>query len=126
VGDVYETGSILSINYIMSLLKFGIFGIFIKFYLVIILQFQTTSVNLLLNIIIIASFAFSFIALRSFTLKRILAFTSVNQMGYIFMGILGGTIDTISSAIIYMLVYTITLSILFICLNHCDTINSEK
>jgi len=81
----------------MCTIKFGIFGIFMKFYGILILPFKTPSVDIFFGVIIIASFIFTLISLREFTIKKILAFTSVNQTGYILMGLLVSNPDSITS-----------------------------
>ena len=47
------------------------------------------------------------------SLKRLLAYGSINQVGYIFMGLSCGTFEGVQSALIYLFIYSIMLIILF-------------
>jgi NADH-quinone oxidoreductase subunit N len=52
-------------------------------------------------------------ALKQQKLKRLMAYASINQIGYIFMGLCCGTIEGIQSALIYLILYVIMLIIFF-------------
>ena len=46
-------------------------------------------------------------AIRQQNLKRLMAFSSISQAGYIMLGVIGGTADGMSSLVYYVLVYAI-------------------
>ena len=52
-------------------------------------------------------------AIGTDSLKRLLAFGSINQVGYIFMGLSCGTFEGVQSSLIYLFIYIIMLLILF-------------
>jgi NADH-quinone oxidoreductase subunit N len=47
------------------------------------------------------------------SLKRLLAYGSINQVGYIFMGLACGTFEGVQSALIYLFIYVFMLIVLF-------------
>lgn len=46
-------------------------------------------------------------AIRQQNLKRLMAFSSISQAGYIMLGVIGGTADGMSSLVYYVLVYAV-------------------
>jgi NADH:ubiquinone oxidoreductase subunit 2 (subunit N) len=110
----------------MAPIKFGIFSIFLKLYSTIILPFQTFELKNILGSVLIASFIFSIIAIGETVFSRILAITSVNQIGYVALGFLGGGPDTLNSTLFYMLVYVFSIIGIFMCLNQTTSLPQDK
>lgn len=52
-------------------------------------------------------------ALKQQKIKRLMAYASINQIGYIFMGLSCGTLEGVQSALIYLFIYIVMLLIFF-------------
>jgi len=52
-------------------------------------------------------------AIGTDSLKRLLTFGSINQVGYIFMGLACGTFEGVQSSLIYLFIYIFMLVLLF-------------
>lgn len=57
---------------------------------------------------VLSMFAGNFLALRQRSVKRLLAYSSIAQLGYLVITLLTGTADGIAAAIFYLAAYTVT------------------
>ena len=113
VADIYEGVPTPITAFFSITVKLAIFSIFIR-----ILFFTFLDVFYFWQFILICvsflSMLYGFLnAIGTDSLKRLLAFGSINQVGYIFMGLSCGTFEGVQSSLIYLFIYIIMLLILF-------------
>ncbi len=69
-------------------------------------------------------------AIAQTDLKRILAYSSISQIGYVFLGLSIGTAETIAAAFVYMIFHAIAKSMLFLSaggiIHHAETRDITK
>ncbi len=65
----------------------------------------------------------SVLALKERRIRRVLAYSSVAQIGYIYIGIGLGTIVGLTAAMLYMIAHAVTKSMLFICVGRMKDIS---
>lgn len=75
-------------------------------------EWQPLIVFLSLGSMILGAFA----ALRQTNLKRLLAYSSIGQMGYVLMGIASGNDEGLQSVFVYLLIYLVMIIGIFGCL----------
>ncbi len=74
----------------------------------------------MLSFLAIASMTIgAFTALNQKNIKRLLAYSSIGNMGYTLMGIIAGTIQGVQASLVYILIYAITVLGFFVCLLAC-------
>ena len=106
-ADVYEGAPSVVTAYLSVVSKasaaFVLFTILIKVFAPMIADWQE-----LLYWTIIASITIAnLFAIRQQNLKRLMAFSSISQAGYIMLGVIGGTAVGMSSLVYYLLVYMV-------------------
>ena len=103
--DVYE-GAPTSITSYLSVISKGsavfvLFTIFIKVFGNMVDQWQA----MLYGIIVVSITLANVFAIRQQNLKRMLAFSSISQAGYLMLGVISGTAIGMSTMVYYILVY---------------------
>ena len=112
-ADVYEGVPMPVTAFFSITVKLAIFSIFIRMLFFTFLDLFYFW-QLILIIISVLSMLYGFLnAAGTDSLKRLLAYGSINQVGYIFMGLSCGTFEGVQSALIYLFIYSIMLIILF-------------
>ena len=106
-ADVYEGAPSVVTAYLSVISKgsaaFVLMTILIKTFAPMVDQWQE-----ILYWVIIASITLAnLFALRQENLKRLMAFSSISQAGYIMLGVIGGTASGMSSLVYYVLVYAV-------------------
>ena len=104
-ADVYE-GAPTSITAYLSVISkgaavFALYSIFVKTFSSMIADWQA----ILYGMIVISITLANLFAIRQQNLKRLLAFSSISQAGYLVLGIIGGSATGLSSVVYYILVY---------------------
>ncbi len=104
-ADVYE-GAPTSITSYLSVISKGaavfvLFSIFVKVFSGMMEQWQTVLYIMIILSITIANL----FAIRQQNLKRMLAFSSISQAGYLMLGVISGTAIGMSTMVYYILVY---------------------
>ena len=114
--DVYER---LSYSYLLIFacaIKVAVFVPLVKLYFI----FRNTIFTDVIAIISILSIIIGVLgALMQTNIKRLLAFSSVNQIGFALLGFLGGLSGLINS-LVYLYIYILTLAITIILLDKCS------
>jgi len=59
-------------------------------------------------------------------LRKFLAYSSINQMGFLLMGLVGGVLQTIEASVLFLIIYVVTNLVLFIILlNTSDNVTNR-
>lgn len=111
------------------LIKVGAYGMLRVFFLIFrdTLQiFQPVIVYLALATIIVGAIS----AVAQTDVKRLLAYSSIGQIGYVFLGIGLGSVYAIAAALVYLVNHAIAKSMLFLCsggiIHHAGTRDMRK
>jgi NADH-quinone oxidoreductase subunit N len=114
--DVYE-GTTLEVLWIFAVLaKFAFFIVFLRFFVlfylspIMLMSTQFWIVTSCLGSLLIGA-AGAFLATN---IKRFIAYTAINQMGFLFIGLAAFTADGIKSTITYLYIYMLA-NVLFFC-----------
>lgn len=104
-ADVYEGSPTLVTGYLSVISKgaavFVLMTVLLKVFMPMIEQWQ-----LMLYVIIVVTITIANIfAIRQDNLKRLMAFSSISQAGYLLLGVIGASNDGMSSLVYYILVY---------------------
>jgi len=59
-------------------------------------------------------------------LRKFIAYSSINQMGFLLMGLVGGVVQTIEASVLFLIIYITTNLILFVILLNTNNITTEK
>ena len=120
--DVYEGLDYTILIIFACVIKLAVFAVLVRLHLI----FSETIFTEILTIIALMSIIVGvFGALVQKNLKRFLAFSSVNQIGFSLLGFLGGSIG-LANSIVYILVYTVTLIFTLILLQEQKKINLKE
>jgi len=107
--DIYEGAPFATVVFISTVPKIAVFFMFIKF-----VGFYFIDIAFLWKYLFILSGGLSIVvgtlfAIRQYKTKRFLAYSSITHMGYILLGLSTGTFEGLKFAMIYVVVYVITL-----------------
>lgn len=107
--DIYEGAPFATVVFISTVPKVAVFFMFIKF-----VGFYFVKIAFLWKYLFILSGILSIIvgtlfAIRQYKTKRFLAYSSITHMGYILLGLSTGTFEGLKFAMIYVVVYVLTL-----------------
>jgi NADH-quinone oxidoreductase subunit N len=91
--------------------KIIIFGVIFKLFLLVLFDFQSVWSSIFLFASVLSIIVGSVSALFQKRLKRLFAYSTISHTGFILLGIACGSVDSASSLIFYILVYS-TLTIL--------------
>ncbi|MGE5399560.1 MAG: NADH-quinone oxidoreductase subunit N [Ignavibacteriales bacterium] len=106
--DVYEGAPAPVTAFVATVSKGGMFALWFRFFLMI-NGYRFNSLVLLFTIIAIASmFIGNFLALMQNNVKRILAYSSIANLGYLLVAFLAGGIMGVEAATFYLVAYIIT------------------
>jgi NADH-quinone oxidoreductase subunit N len=113
--DVYE-GTTLEVLWIFAVLaKFTFFVVFLRFFVLFYLSpVMITSTSFWLTTSCLGSLLIGAAgAFLATTIKRFVAYTAINQMGFLFIGLSALTLDGIKSTITYLYIYMLANVLLF-------------
>ncbi len=96
-----------------ALIKIGIYGIGRLLFTVTPVEFNQLVLNIFLAVAVLTMFVGGFQMLRQNSIKRILAYSSVSQMGYILLGLAIGTPMGIAAAALLVFMHAMAKSALF-------------
>lgn len=113
IADVYEGVPTPITAFFSITVKLAIFSIFIRLFFFVFIELIYFW-QLLLICSSLLSMLYGFLAAAGTdSIKRLMAFASINQVGYIGLGLACGTFEGIQSALIYLFLYTIMLLTFF-------------
>lgn len=109
VPDIYE-GIPLPVALLFSTIpKFSFCGIFIFLYYKIFAVFIVYWVNILIIFSLLSIFIGTFGAFFQNKIKRFLAYSSISHIGFVFLSLSLGTLQSLVSVWLYLIIYVITL-----------------
>lgn len=124
VSDVYMGMSYIILLIYNTVIKPAIFIAFLKisYYLF----FDLFEVQLYVYICCLGSIIYGCIcSINQLTIKRFMAFTGINNLGWLFLGLSCGSIEGISSSLMYLFIYVIMNFIFWFTLLRLSLINKE-
>jgi NADH-quinone oxidoreductase subunit N len=128
--DIYQGAPAPVTAFIASVSKGAIMAVALRF-LTMIHAFENNTLVVVITIIAILSmFTGNILALRQTNIKRLLAYSSIAQMGYLFMMVLTGTQHGIQAAVFFIISYLITILTAFgiislVSSHNCDAENID-
>jgi NADH-quinone oxidoreductase subunit N len=106
--DVYEGAPVPVTAFIATVSKGAVMAVLLRFFYAI-SGFRNHSFFLLITVIaILTMFVGNMLAIRQQNVKRILAYSSIANMGYLIVALLMGTKEGIAAALFYIVSYMIT------------------
>ena len=117
VPDVYEGSPISSVTYFTAASKIGMVIVLLNISKLIIGNYYPINYNLIKIIAILSMLFGAFGAIRQTSLKRLMAYSTILNIGYVLIGVLLHNQEGYKAALLYILIYAIR-SIDFYLLNH--------
>jgi NADH-quinone oxidoreductase subunit N len=106
--DVYHGAPVPVTAFIASVSKAAVMAVLLRFFFTI-KAFQNVPIFTVISLIsILTMFIGNFLAIRENNLKRILAYSSISNLGYLLITLLTGSSEGVNSAIFYLISYVIT------------------
>jgi NADH-quinone oxidoreductase subunit N len=106
--DVYQGAPAPVSAFIASVSKAAVMAVLLRFFFAI-KAFQNIPIFTVISVIaILTMFIGNFLAIREMNLKRILAYSSIANLGYLMITLLTGSSEGVNSAIFYLISYVIT------------------
>jgi NADH-quinone oxidoreductase subunit N len=107
--DIYQGAPIPVTAFIATVSKGAVMAVFIRFFLAI-KGFESEHFFIVISFIaIISMFVGNILAIKQQNIKRILAYSSISNMGYLLVTLLTGTRAGIDAAVFYIISYIITI-----------------
>ncbi|MBP5158707.1 MAG: sodium:proton antiporter [Lachnospiraceae bacterium] len=117
IPDAYGYSNVASSAILSSIVSKGYIFLLIKIYLRV-FGFDTVVASKVLNVVfffgIVGIIMGSVMAIRERNVRKIIAYSSVAQIGYIYMGIGLGTVEGLAAAVFHILAHGVTKALLFI------------
>jgi NADH-quinone oxidoreductase subunit N len=131
--DIYQGAPAPVTTFIATISKGAVLALALRLFFAI-RGYEYRSLIIVISVIsIISMFTGNFLALRQKSVKRLLAYSSIAQLGYLVITLLTGTDDGIRAAVFYLAAYMITttgafgmISILSVCERDADNIEDMK
>jgi NADH-quinone oxidoreductase subunit N len=131
--DVYQGAPAPVTAYIATVSKGGVMAVLIRFFFNI-RGFEDRNIFYIISgIAILTMFVGNILAIRQLNLKRLLAYSSIANMGYLLIILLTGTNKGIQASIFYLISYFITtigafgvITLLSTCRNETENIEDYK
>lgn len=118
VSDIYQGAPTMSTAFFATITTFPLFYFFLKYYLIFFSIIENFLYYFIFAAVVLSMFIGSISALYQKKIKRLIAFSSVGNIGYILVGFLQENPLLLSNAITYFIVYIIsTISIFVVFLN---------
>jgi NADH-quinone oxidoreductase subunit N len=106
--DVYEGAPVPVTTFIATVSKGAVMAVLLRFFYAISGFRNHNFIILITAIAVLTMFAGNILAIRQQNIKRILAYSSIANMGYLIVALLMGTKEGISAALFYIVSYMIT------------------
>lgn len=131
--DIYQGAPAPVTTFIATISKGAVLALTLRLFFAI-RGYEYRSLIIVITVIsIISMFTGNFLALRQKSVKRLLAYSSIAQLGYLVITLLTGTDDGVRAAVFYLAAYMITttgafgvISILSVCDHDADSIQDMK
>lgn len=118
ISDIYQGAPTMSTAFFATITTLPLFYFFLKFYLIFFYIIENYLYYFIFSVVVLSMFVGSISALYQKKIKRLIAFSSVGNIGYILVGFLQENPLLLSNAITYFLMYVIsTMSIFVVFLN---------
>ena len=114
--DVYEGAPTPVTAFFTTIPKIGVIGILIKFLNIPFDSLKDYWIQILYIVSVASMILGSTVAINQQNIKRLLAYSSINHMGFIIIGILTVSHIGIKSVLLYVLIYLFTILGIFACL----------
>lgn len=114
VSDIYQGAPSMSTAYFATITSFPLFYIFIKYFINFFYWIQPLFSNILLILSILSMILGLLGALYQKKIKRLIAFSSISNIGYLLIGFIQETPLSISYSFTYFLLYMINVTGLFL------------
>jgi proton-translocating NADH-quinone oxidoreductase chain N len=120
IVDIYESLNFSLLNIVLTVHKFAFFCLFIKILFHVFFMFNIIRMPRVL----VSAFGSLLIgalgALVQFKLKRFIAYTSINQTGYLFFSLSTGTFTGLTNSFNFIVLYIVSTILFFIVFNHYE------
>lgn len=125
-ADVYDGSPQILIAFFVLPIKFVVFSVLLKF-LFITFQEVVFAWSFLLWFSSITSMVFGALyALVEKRIRKFIAYSSINQMGFLLMGAVPGHLDSVTSALVYILIYIAMNLVLFFILLSTSHVTTQR
>nr|YP_009511880.1 NADH dehydrogenase subunit 2 [Hydropuntia rangiferina]AXI97757.1 NADH dehydrogenase subunit 2 [Hydropuntia rangiferina] len=107
--DVYEGAPLIITAFFSVLPKIAILGLLFRFLLYTFYDLLSIWQGIILLSIFLSLLIGTFGAFAQYKWKRFLAYSSINHVGFLLLGMLQGDLESISSVIFYLIIYVVTM-----------------
>lgn len=114
--DVYEGAPISAVTYFAVAQKLGIIIVLINFVNLVLGDYVSISVDLIKISAVLSIIIGSLGAIMQFSLKRLMAYSTILNVGYVLIGMSLNSYDGIYAAFLYMLIYVLGTMGFFACI----------
>ncbi len=114
--DVYEGAPITAVTYFATVNKLGVLAILFNVIYLVVGSYLQISVTLIKIAAILSMLIGAFGAIRQHSLKRLMAYSTILNVGYVLTGLSLHSTEGNFAAVIYMLVYVVGVIGFFACL----------
>jgi NADH-quinone oxidoreductase subunit N len=128
--DIYQGAPAPVTGFIASVSKGAILAVALRFFSQINGNQNVTILTIITIIAILSMFVGNLLALKQKNIKRLLAYSSIAQMGYLIITLLTGTVTGIHAAVFFVISYLLTILgafgvISLVSSHHCDAENID-
>ena len=114
--DVYEGAPISAVTYFAVAQKMGILVVLLNFVTLVLGDYTNISVDLIKIVAILSIFVGALGAIMQFSLKRLMAYSTILNVGYVLIAISLNSNDGYHAALLYMFIYVIGTIGFFACM----------
>lgn len=114
--DVYEGAPLFAVTYFAAAQKIAILIVLINFITLVIGDYKNISVDLIKIAAILSILVGSFGAIGQLSLKRLMAYSTILNVGYVLIAISLNSNDGMYAALLYMFIYTLSTIGFFACI----------
>ena len=124
--DVYEGSPYLITAFFALVPKLGIFAVLFNLYIMFILNYHSVFFNVLLFCSVSSIIIGSLAALYQTNLKRLFAYSTISNMGFILLGLSLNTFEGFHASLIYLLIYLLLMVCLFGAILQCRNVFNKN
>lgn len=114
--DVYEGAPVIVVNYFATAQKLGILAVLVNVYTLILGDYKQIASDLMKIVALLSMIIGAFGAINQRSLKRLMAYSTILNVGYTLIGLSLTNTAGIYSAVLYMIIYAIGVAGFFACL----------
>jgi len=114
VGDIYQGSPSITTAFFGTITILPLFYVFIKYFVNILFWVQPYFSIILLVLSILSMIMGLFSAIYAKKIKRLIAFSSVSNIGYLLIGFIQENVITFSNSLAYLLLYIVNITGIFI------------